>query len=101
MILPFLVAQLADLLSFLVAVVAYPHLLEREIGLIGVIYERFGVLGAIVWKGGLVLLVAWGLLRSQKRYPKYTFAVAAVGFVLGLLGAAFNTVAFWAQTVVR
>lgn len=101
MIFGFLLAQLADLLSFLVAVIAYPHLLEREIGLIGDLYARFGVVGAVIWKGGLALAVAWGLQRSQTKYPRYTFLVAAFGMGLGMLGTAFNTVAFWSQTVVR
>ena len=97
----FLLAQFLDLQSFLVAVGLHPHLLEHEIGLIGVIYARFGLLGAIVWKGGIALLIAWALLRSRLRYPKYTFAVAAVGTVLGIVGLAFNIVAIWSQSVVR
>jgi hypothetical protein len=98
-ILGFVIAQLADLLSFLVAVITYPHLASHEIAPIGIIYERFGVPGAIIFKVGLVLGIVWALRKAGKIHPRGAVVVAGFGMALGLLGTAFNTVAFWSMRV--
>jgi hypothetical protein len=99
MILLFLLVQWADLLSFLVAVIAFPALLEYEIGLIKVIYSNFGMLGATVWKGGGAFLAAWAFSKYCWVHPNVVNVLAVVGIVLGLVGTVFNTIAFWSQVV--
>lgn len=101
MIPSFLIAQLADLLTFLVAVIAFPELIEHEVGLIGVVYSQFGVVGALTWKCSLALLVAWTFTRTRKTLPGPTVAVATIGIGLGLLGTVMNTIAFWTNTTAR
>lgn len=95
----FVIAQLADLASFLVAVIAYPALIEHEVGLIGGIYAQWGVFGALVWKGGLILCVIWLLNSAKLVHPTATNAVAGIGIAFGVIGAVFNTFALWSLAV--
>jgi hypothetical protein len=83
-----LVAQLADVATFLVAVLIEPALVSYEVGPIGIIYALGGPVAATAFKlaGLAVVFAALAIYRGRLTTP-ILLAVVALGFV----GAAANT----------
>lgn len=82
-----LVAQLADVGTFLVAVLIEPALVSFEVGPIGMIYALGGPVAATAFKlaGLAVVFAALAIYRGRLTTP---ILIAVV--VLGLVGAAAN-----------
>ena len=82
-----LVAQLADLVTFLIAVVLEPALVSFEVGPIGAIYLLGGPVAATAFKlAGLAIVFAALAIYHGRLTRPILLAVAALGFV----GAAAN-----------
>jgi Co/Zn/Cd efflux system component len=87
------VAQLADLVTFLWAVARYPALLPYEVGPIATAYQALGPLGAAAFKVagvsfvlGMAAIVARSTARTRHGAP----VLVAVVLIVGLAGAFFN-----------
>lgn len=82
-----LIAQLADLVSFLLAVVIEPALVSFEVGPIGAIYALGGPVAATAFKlAGLAVVFAALAIYHGRLTRAILLAVAVLGFV----GAAAN-----------
>ncbi len=89
-----LLAQATDWLTFTLAILMVPGLIQVEVGPIGTILQTGGILGSLAWKcAGLA--VAYSLLSYAKPWGQFVGLMAVVS--LGLLGAAGN---LWALSQV-
>lgn len=82
-----LVAQATDWLTFAVAVMLVPALVQAEVGPIGLVLQTGGVLGTLAFKAA-GLAVVYACLSYAR--PMGQFIGLSVVVAVGLLGTAFN-----------
>jgi hypothetical protein len=92
----FVLGQVLDLVTFLIAVTTYPQLAGYEIGPIGWLYANLGGAAASAYKLGFAAAVVYLCYIMALSRPKYARFVLGVGIVVGWVGVLANTTALWA-----